>query len=68
MLSYNKPAFVVFLSLLSSIISSGAFPFFGIMTIKITFVLMIPDKDEMWRETDKWILIMVIGVLVRMLA
>ena len=68
MLKYNKPAFVVFLSLLTSIISSGAYPFFGIMTIKITFVLMKPDKDEMWRETDEWILIMVIGILVRMLA
>lgn len=46
-MSYNRPRPVIALAIITSIISAGVFPFFGILTIKMAFALMTP-KDNLW--------------------
>ena len=53
---YNKPLIYVVVGLIASAIKGCIFPAIGILLSKSLFALMIPYKEELKDEADKWIL------------
>ena len=53
---YNKPAINVLVGLVASCVQGALFPTLGLFMMRMLFSLMIPNKDAMRDETDKWCL------------
>lgn len=53
---YTKPVINSVIGVMVSCLQGGIFPVFGILITKMLFSLMIPDKELMRSESDKWCL------------
>jgi hypothetical protein len=63
LMPYNQPGYLVFIGFIFSCLAGSIFPSFGIYISKSIFHMMIPDKEIMWKEANKWNMAMGIAAL-----
>uniref|UniRef100_A0A7S3CHM5 Uncharacterized protein n=1 Tax=Strombidium rassoulzadegani TaxID=1082188 RepID=A0A7S3CHM5_9SPIT len=61
LLPYNQPIGLVYLGFGFASVAGCIFPSFGVFITKSMFSMMIPDKELMWEEANKWNLIMILA-------
>ena len=57
---YNKPVGNIVIGFIASCVQGCIFPTFGIFIAKLLFTYMLPDKEELRSEANKWCLFMFI--------